>query len=397
MNEITLKIGKNGTYKNISKLAKTVSVTGRRGDAPRTLSATLSDSEQFARASANSGEGQQVFFYFNKKEIFRGLLMTDSRNSQRTLSIKAYDNCIYLCNNKSSFSFKKKSATYIFKYCLKKLGLPLGSAVKTGHTIGELVKKNTTYWDVIEDALSQTYYATGIRYYVSSEKGKIYLRKRQEQTSMPILSLDSNIQSYDMSRSIYKTRTRLTLITSKKAKKGSFVNSSLEKKIGKFADIQTVDGDVTKTELNQKISTFKKDTSIVDQELSVTATGDMRCISGKCAYVQISPIWAKRIMFIEEDTHTFENGHHKMSLKLSYEKTSGTSSGGSSSSEGKAPKYKVTANSGLNLRSAPNSGVIATMPKGTVVTSDGESKNGWYHVKYDGKWGYAYSSWLTQV
>lgn len=169
--------------------------------------------------------------------------------------------------------------------------------------------------------MSQTYYATGIRYYVSSEKGKIYLRKRQEQTSMPILSLNSNIQSYDMSRSIYKTRTRLTLVTSKNAKKGSFVNSSLEKKIGKFADIQTVDEDVTKTELNQKISTFKKDTSIVDQELSVTATGDTRCVSGKCAYVQISPIGAKRIMFIEEDTHTFENGHHKMNLKLSYEKT----------------------------------------------------------------------------
>lgn len=151
MNKITLKIGKNGTYKNISELIQKVSVTGRRGDAPRTLSATLFDSEQFARASANSGEGQQVFFYCDKSEIFRGLLMTDSRSSKRTLTIKAYDNCVYLCNNKGSFSFKKKSATYIFKYCLKKLGLPLGSAVNTGHIIGELVKKNTTYWDVIEE------------------------------------------------------------------------------------------------------------------------------------------------------------------------------------------------------------------------------------------------------
>ena len=37
MNKITLKIGKNGTYKNISELIQKVSVTGRRGDAPRTL------------------------------------------------------------------------------------------------------------------------------------------------------------------------------------------------------------------------------------------------------------------------------------------------------------------------------------------------------------------------
>lgn len=395
MNEIVLKIGKNGTYTDISKLVLKVSTTGRRGDAPRTLSATLSDSEQFARASANSGEGQQVFFYCRKKEIFRGLLMTDSRSSKRTLSIKAYDNCVYLCNNKGSFSFKNNTASYIFEYCLKQLGLPLGSVADTGHVIGELIKKNTTYWDVIEDALSQTYYATGIRYYVSSEKGKIYLRKREEQNSMPILSLNSNIQSYDMSRSIYKTRTRLTLVTSKDATKGSFINTDLEKKIGKFADIQSVDEDITQTELNQKIATFQKDTSIVDQDLSLVAIGDLRCISGKCAYVQISPIGAKRIMFIEEDTHVFENGYHKMNLKLSYEKTSGTTSGGTG--ENKSTKYTVVANSGLNLRSAPNANIIATMPKGTIVTADGENKDGWYHVEYNGTWGYAYNSWLQQT
>ena len=322
MNVIKMMIGKNGTYKVVTNLVQKVTVTGRRGDAPRTLSAILADSEQFARADvAKSGEGEQVFFYFNGEETFRGLLMTDTRSNKRMLNIKAYDNCIYLCNNKGSFSFKKKSATYIFKYCLKKLGLTLGGAVDTKHIIGELVKKNTTYWDVISDALSQTYYSTGIRYYVSSEKGKIYLRKRQEQTTMPILSLDSNIQSYDMSRSIYKTRTRLTLITSKKKNKGKFTNSALEKKIGKFADIQTVDEDITKTEIKQKIATFKKDTSVVAHELSVSAIGDMRCISGKCAYVQIVPIGVKRIMYIEEDTHTYEKGYHKMDLKLSFEKT----------------------------------------------------------------------------
>lgn len=317
-----MMIGKKGSYKNVTNLVQKTTITGRRGDAPRTLSATLVDSGLFPRANiANSGEGEQVFFYYNKKEIFRGLLMTDSRSNKRILTIKAYDNCIYLCNNKGNFSFKSQTATEIFKYCLNKLGLPLGEAVNTGHVIGELIKKNTTYWDVIQDALSQTYYTTGVRYYVSSEKGKIYLRKRQEQKSMPILSLKSNIQTYNMSRSIYKTRTRLTLTTSKNVKKGSFINSALEAKIGEFADIQSVDEDITQTELNLKINTFKAETSLVDQELSVTALGDMRCISGKCAYVDISAIGAKRIMYIEEDTHTFGDGYHKMDLKLSYEKT----------------------------------------------------------------------------
>ena len=63
MNKITLKIGKNGTYKNISELIQKVSVTGRRGDAPRTLSATLFDSEQFVRASAN------LPIFFSREEL----------------------------------------------------------------------------------------------------------------------------------------------------------------------------------------------------------------------------------------------------------------------------------------------------------------------------------------
>ena len=129
---------------------------------------------------------------------------------------------LFVQQQRKLFLLRTRQQLRFFKYCLNKLGLPLGEAVNTGHVIGELIKKNTTYWDVIQDALSQTYYTTGVRYYVSSEKGKIYLRKRQEQKSMPILSLKSNIQTYSMSRSIYKTRTRLTLTTSKNSKERKF-------------------------------------------------------------------------------------------------------------------------------------------------------------------------------
>lgn len=322
ISDIKLLVGRDGKYKDCTELVLKASVTGRRGDAPRTFSATLSDSEGHTRLDADCGEGQGVFFYLDGKEIFRGLLMTDGRSNSRKLILKAYDKCIYLCNNKGSFSFKKKTATYIFKYCLKKLGLKLGSAVNTGHVIGELVKKGTTYWDVIQDALSQTYQATGIRYYVYSEKGKIYLKKRAATTTMPVIDLKSNVLTYDMSRSIYNTRTRLTLMTSKGSKKGSSVNRALEKKIGKFRDIQTVDEDITKTEINQRIRAFELETSIVERELKIKADGNIKCVSGSCVYVDISNIDTKRVMYVEEDTHTFENGHHTMELKLSYEKAS---------------------------------------------------------------------------
>lgn len=321
MNDIKLLVGKGSKFSDGTMLVQKAVLSGRRGDAPRTLSVTLDDSEQHSRLKVNCGQGQAVYFYVGGKEIFRGLLMTDGRGNSRSLTLKAYDNCIYLCNNKGSFSYKKKTATFIFKDCLKKLGLKLGTAVETQFVIGELVKKATTYWDVIQDALSQTYKSTGIRYYVSSSKGKISLKKRTVPASMPILDLGSNIQTYDMQRSIYNTRTRLTLTTSKGGNKGSYVNSNLEKVIGKFADMESVDEKITATEIKQRIQVFKMETSAVSQELKVKATGNIKCVSGACVYMSIPTVSIKRRMYIEEDTHTFENGHHVMDLKLSFDKT----------------------------------------------------------------------------
>lgn len=322
MNNLKLLIGRGDTFYNYTNLIVKLSYAGRKGAAPRSIDVTLYDSENLgsSRAKVNCGSGQTCILYDNGKEIFRGILMKEVYSSKRTLAIKAYDNCIRFCNNKGSFSYKKKRADEIFVSCCKKLGLKVGEAVNTKHVIGELIKKNTTYWDVIEDALSQTYKSTGIRYYVSAKKGKIYLKRRSEQKSMPVLELSANILSYDRTRSIENTRTRLTLRTSKGEKKGSTANTGLEKKIGKFREIETVDEDITKTEINQRIRVFKEETGIIGQELKVTATGDTSVISGGCVYVYIRTIGAKRVMYVDEDTHTFENGKHTMTLKLNYAK-----------------------------------------------------------------------------
>ena len=49
--------------------------------------------------------------------------------------------------------------------------------------------------------------------------------------------------------------------------------------------------------------------------------------------------------------------------------------------------YKVTARSGLRVRSKPNGTILTAMPYGTTVSGDGKKQSGWYHVKYKGRWG----------
>lgn len=60
-------------------------------------------------------------------------------------------------------------------------------------------------------------------------------------------------------------------------------------------------------------------------------------------------------------------------------------------------RYRVeTAGAGLNMRTAPNAGIILCIPDKQVVTSDGTSQSGWLHVQYNGRWGYSYSGYLVK-
>lgn len=315
-----LLFGKD-TFTDISELVQRVAVSGRKGAAPRTLQATLLDSEGFlhARSGINCGDGLTCVFYEGGEEVFRGLIMDDSTGNKRSMTIKAYDDLVYMTNNKDSFTYKNKTADAIFKDLCSRLGLKVAACASTGYVIPELTKRGNTYWDVLEDALSQTYKAKGIRYYVSSSKGRVSLKKRTEESNVIVLEPDVNIGSYERSRSIYDTRTRITLYTSKGDVKKEYVNSSLESKIGVFREVSSVDSDVSAAELNEIIQTFKEEKALVKRSLKITdAIGYTGAVSGKAVYVRIPHLGEDRVMYIDEDTHTWEKGAHKMTLKLNY-------------------------------------------------------------------------------
>lgn len=65
-----------------------------------------------------------------------------------------------------------------------------------------------------------------------------------------------------------------------------------------------------------------------------------------------------------------------------------------SQSKGNKTLVVNTNHSNLNFRTSPNGNVITSMPKGTKITTDGETKDGWTHVCYNGKWGWAYTGYL---
>ena len=167
---------------DVSECFETITWGGRKGAAPRNVKITLldDDGDSHKRVSVDCEDGDQCVMYENGDERFRGIIVSHTQSNKKKLVITAYDNMYYLANNKDSFCYTNKTATEIFNDCMARIGMTGGSAVDTGYVIPELPKAKTTYYDVLLDALSITYKATGIRYYISSEKGNIHLKRIQK-------------------------------------------------------------------------------------------------------------------------------------------------------------------------------------------------------------------------
>lgn len=201
---ISLIIIKDEQGYDVTQLVEQIKWKGRKGSSARTLTAKLIDDDGYkhARSGIDVEKGHQCLFSYNGKELFRGIIMTQTQSNKKTLTFTAYDNGIYLANNKDTFTYENKTASEVFKDCCTRFGLPMGEVANCSYKIPELTKSKTTAFDAIADALSLDFDATGIRHYVASEKGNLKLLTRRENIMQWVIEVGQNLTSYTYTRSI---------------------------------------------------------------------------------------------------------------------------------------------------------------------------------------------------
>lgn len=320
MKGINLIIIKGKQGYDVTQLVEQIKWSGRKGAASRTLSATLVDDDgyQHARSEIDVEQGHQCIFSYNEKECFRGMIMTQTQSSQKRLTFKAYDNGIYLANNKDTFIYENKTASDIFQDCCNRFGIPVGKVAKCTYKIPELTKPKTTAIDAILDALSLDFDATGIRHYVSSKKGKLSLLTRRENILQWVIEVGQNISSYSYARSIEDIRTRVKMVSKGGATVAQKSNVALEKKIGIFQEIDQPDESLTTAQINNLITSILNEKSTPERTLDIEAVGIPEIISGIGVYIIIPELGLSRTFYVDSDTHTFRDNMHTMSLKLNY-------------------------------------------------------------------------------
>lgn len=343
---------------DVTQLVEKIVWKGRAGSSSRTLTVTLVDDSGYkhARSNIDVEEGHQCYFTYDGTELFRGIIMSQTQTQKKKLKFTAYDNGIYLANNKDTFTYENKTATEIFKDVCTRFGLPTDEVASCTYKIPELTKSKTTAFDAIADALSLDYDATGIKHYVSSDKGKISLKIRRQNILQWVIEVGQNLITYSYTKSIEDVKTRVKMVSSEGTTLAEAANETLEAKIGVMQDIQTPDESLTTAQINALIKTVLAEENETSKTMDIEAVGLPDVISGIGVYIIIPDLDISNTFYVDSDTHTFEDNKHTMSLKLTYatdlDITESTSSSSGSSSKTYAVGDEVTFNGGSHYVSS---------------------------------------------
>ncbi len=376
---------------DISELVESVKWKGRKGSSSRTLSVTMIDDDGYkhARSEINVEQGVQCLFSYNDTELFRGIIMTQTQSNAKKMTFTAYDNGIYLANNKDTFTYENKTASEVFRDCCTRFGLPMGEVASCSYRIPELTKSKTTAFDAIADALSLDFDATGIRHYVSSEKGKLSLLTRRENIMQWVIEVGQNLSTYSYTRSIEDIKTRVKMVSKEGTTIAEKSNSSLEAKIGVFQEIEQPDESLTTAQINDLISSILDEKSTPQRTLSVEAVGIPDVISGIGVYIIIPELELSRTFYVDEDTHTFQDNMHTMSLKLNYandlskpEKNSGAVATAKEYKVGDVVQFKGGYHYVSSVASNPTGSKCAAGPAKITLQAKG-AKHPWHLIHTD--------------
>ena len=314
---------------DISDLVQKTTWSGRKNSPARSLQLILMDDPALGsqnRAHIDVYEGNHLIFLEDETELFRGIIMTQMQTQEHVLTIIAYDNAIYLSNNRDSFSYKNKTLTEVFLDICKKYGISRGETASVKYKIPVLADVSVTIYDILCNALSQTYKGTGERFYIMSKRGQLHLLRRKEQVTKLILetgeegSSYGNLTQYSYSKDISNTRTRLKLISQNGKVIAQWADMDLEEKLGMMQDVQIPDESLSKSKLKTLVVTMLAELKKPAESLNVTALGISSVYSGIAVYISIPDIGIGRTFYVDSDTHTWDGDYHTMKLTLNFAK-----------------------------------------------------------------------------
>ncbi len=118
-------------------------------------------------------EGNTVILKVDGVNFFKGYVFSREMSKNGIMSYTVYDQLRYL-KNKDTLVYKEKTATEVIEIIAKRFKLECGIIADTGYRTSA-IEDNTTLFDIIQNALSNTLIMTGKVYVLYDNSGKLCL------------------------------------------------------------------------------------------------------------------------------------------------------------------------------------------------------------------------------
>lgn len=264
--------------------------------------------------------GDLICFYNGSSKLFYGKVTKRERKGEAgTVSYTAQDFMLYLIRSKGTYKFKKKKPEQITQLICKDLKIKTKSIAKTGMKISKILFTDKEYCNMILAAYTKAYKKTGTSYQPIFEGDKLSVIKKGTMLDL-VLNQNEGITESSYEETTDSMVNKVVIYNSKNKKIGTVSNKNWVKTYGTFQDSLSVEKGNGKKEAKNTLAGLEKTASL-------SAIGDIRCVSGYGIRINDTDSGLTGTFWIENDTHTFENGVHTMSLELAFKNVMETEEG----------------------------------------------------------------------
>lgn len=264
---ITLKIvDRNNKKTDITQLVEKVTWSGDYKQASRKLEFSIISNKYDKKIPiVDIKEGYMVFFYEDKKELFRGFIYSIEKTTDTT-SYMAYDHAQKLVNIKVNYNFKNKTASQITTQMLddySKYGLKKGSIVSDGVSWSK-VFIGVSMYDTIMSAYTNSHASNGKEYMCYAKEGEICTALKGDIKLDVQFKEKENIISTTYKSSIENVVNRVIIVDDSGNKIGEEKNSNSIDLYGLFQEVVKAESQTSETtqSATSEISTMAVSTSI---------------------------------------------------------------------------------------------------------------------------------------
>lgn len=325
-----------------------------------------------------------------KTELFRGFVTEREASSvQGVVTYVAYDLLFYTLKSKATYNFSSKTAETITTMVCNDMEIPIGSLASTGLS-QKLIVQNVSIYEIIMQAYTQAYQKNGVSYRVTAKKGTLNVEEMGKIVCEIELTEDSNITSSQYKETLTNMVNKVRIYDGEGNPAGVVQNDADVKKYGIFQQVYT------KEEGKDPTTTAKSMFKSVEKTFTLNCVNCNGAVTGAGAVVRDSSTGLSGVVWIDADTHTWNNGVATMSLTVTLkqimdtkennssqkgDRSSGSGSGDSSSTGTYTPTYGSKSNPPFevvnNYWRTEKSGFKNYSDAFNYYSSNGGSSKGW--------------------